>query len=248
MSGMEKFGEALKSERQQKSISLEEISEKTNLNVNILKALEEDDFSNIPGKFYYMRFIEQYLRVLEIDKKSFLEKNSPDYREDEDETTRVLYSKLSYSRFRKKSFITLLAFVLLLIASGYVLTVYYDFKLPENFSIFKEEQHVLPPVYADFTSMIPEHSVDTAPVKVVLEFKDNCWISISRSGTIVDQALHRKGEKVEVEGYSLKITLGNPAGVKMSVNGTETKWLNGKKGTVQMQLEPGTLADYLVKE
>lgn len=247
MSTMEKFGEALKNERLKKSVTLEEISERTNLSVNILKALEEDDFSSMPGKFYYMRFIENYLRVLEIDKQSFLEKHSPSYSSAEDQTEKILYSKLSYSRFRKKSFITLLIITILMITTGYVLTIYYDFKLPENFSVFKKEKAVMPPVYADFSNLVPQAAEDQAPVRIRIDFTDDCWVSISRSGTIVDQTLHRKGDKVSLEGYSLKVTIGKPSSVKMYINGTETRWLKDKKGTVQMLLNPGTIADYLVK-
>ncbi len=64
---MASFGEDLKRERELRDISLEEISRATNISRSLLEALEQNNFSSLPGGAYTRGFIRSYARHVGID-------------------------------------------------------------------------------------------------------------------------------------------------------------------------------------
>ncbi|MBT4792962.1 MAG: hypothetical protein HON90_15405 [Halobacteriovoraceae bacterium] len=63
----ETIGTILKNQRKKKKISLDEIAESTKININILKALEADDFKNLPNKTYIRGFVINYAKTIGLD-------------------------------------------------------------------------------------------------------------------------------------------------------------------------------------
>ncbi len=62
-----KIGDLLKSERKKKGLSHSEISEITCLRVYILKALENEDWENLPSPVFVTGFIRSYAQALGLD-------------------------------------------------------------------------------------------------------------------------------------------------------------------------------------
>lgn len=60
------LGEFLKAKRVEKNFSLEKLSQKTKISVNILKSLELNDFKNLPSPAYIKGFVTSYAKVLSI--------------------------------------------------------------------------------------------------------------------------------------------------------------------------------------
>ncbi len=61
------FGEHLRREREMRGISLEEISETTKISVRFLNALENEEFSKLPGGIFARSFIRSYAEYLGLD-------------------------------------------------------------------------------------------------------------------------------------------------------------------------------------
>lgn len=61
---MEPLGTKLLREREAQGLSLEEIASRTRINLHYLKAIEDNDSSQLPGGFFYRSFIRQYARTL----------------------------------------------------------------------------------------------------------------------------------------------------------------------------------------
>ena len=61
------FGEKLKSEREKRKISLEQISSSTKIGTRMLQALEEDKFNQLPGGIFNKGFVRAYARTVGID-------------------------------------------------------------------------------------------------------------------------------------------------------------------------------------
>ena len=64
---MQEIGNLLKKERQEKGISLEEISRKTKIQVRYLQALEDGDFSRFAGKVYIKGALRNYAESVGIN-------------------------------------------------------------------------------------------------------------------------------------------------------------------------------------
>lgn len=63
---LELFGEQLRKQREQKQISLANVSSATRINIRFLKAIESGQFSALP-QTYIRAFIREYARAVELD-------------------------------------------------------------------------------------------------------------------------------------------------------------------------------------
>ncbi len=61
------LGKLLKSERERQELTLEDIAEKTKINVKYLKAIEEERQDDFPGELYYDLFCKSYAEALGLE-------------------------------------------------------------------------------------------------------------------------------------------------------------------------------------
>jgi cytoskeletal protein RodZ len=66
------FGDRLKKEREQRKLTLEDISQATKINLRSLRALEQEDFAHLPGGVFNRGFIRAYARHLGADEESLI--------------------------------------------------------------------------------------------------------------------------------------------------------------------------------
>ncbi len=59
--------------RQNKGISLEQISSITKLRIGTLQAIEAGDFDALPGGIYNISYIRQYARAIDADESHLIE-------------------------------------------------------------------------------------------------------------------------------------------------------------------------------
>jgi cytoskeleton protein RodZ len=69
---MGSFGDRLKKEREQRSISLDDISLTTKIGTRMLRALEEEKFEQLPGGIFNKGFVRAYARHLGLDEEQTL--------------------------------------------------------------------------------------------------------------------------------------------------------------------------------
>jgi cytoskeleton protein RodZ len=66
---MGSFGDRLRKEREQRSISLDDISLSTKIGTRMLRALEEEKFEQLPGGIFNKGFVRAYARHLGLDEE-----------------------------------------------------------------------------------------------------------------------------------------------------------------------------------
>jgi cytoskeletal protein RodZ len=66
---MGSFGEKLKKEREQRSITLDDIALSTKIGTRMLRALEEEKFEQLPGGIFNKGFVRAYARHLGLDEE-----------------------------------------------------------------------------------------------------------------------------------------------------------------------------------
>ncbi len=64
---MESLGARLKREREQRKITLEEISLSTKIGTRFLIAIEEEHFDQLPGGIFNKGFVKAYARSVGVD-------------------------------------------------------------------------------------------------------------------------------------------------------------------------------------
>lgn len=82
------IGQMLKEEREAQELTLDDIQEMTKIQKRYLKAIEENNFSSLPGRFYTRAFIKEYALVLNMDHELLLEQfDRMTVNEEEEDTT-----------------------------------------------------------------------------------------------------------------------------------------------------------------
>ena len=71
---MDHFGEALRCERQRRSVSLEDIAQTTKVTVRSLQALESDAFDQLPGGILSKGIVRSYVRFLGLDESEWVDR------------------------------------------------------------------------------------------------------------------------------------------------------------------------------
>ncbi|MCP5106674.1 MAG: helix-turn-helix domain-containing protein, partial [bacterium] len=184
MDKMKDIGESLKKEREKRDISLEYISSGTNISVNALTSLENGELEQIPGVFYLKNYIKTYLDAIGADSDRFFAEHDQELNsacKDKIETGKPYYTKLKYSRFRKRRVV----FSLVLTAIVFVLVFYSLYSNKDN--IFggwnlNRRDIPVPQTGIDFTAGgFPSNSSrDYSPVNITIEFSRQCWTQVYR--------------------------------------------------------------------
>ena len=248
-----RIGEALKAEREKRDVSLETISSKTNLSISALIALENDNIERIPGPFYLKNYIRTYLNAIGANADDFLkifeEKIELMFRESEDSDSQPYYTKLRYTRFknRKNVYVSLFLTTLVFIIVFYLIYTNKD-------DIFggwnsKTGGISLPEVGLDFTAINSQEdrSRDYSPLNVSIEFLDQCWIQVLRGREKLVGQIFKKGDKFTAEGYELTVYMGNPAALRLTLNGKEVSYLQKLSEPEKLILKPATIKEIFEK-
>jgi len=66
-------GNVLKQIRERRGISIQEIADRTRINITYLYFIEEDNFRSFPAEVYLRSYLAQYARILQLDTKVLVE-------------------------------------------------------------------------------------------------------------------------------------------------------------------------------
>ena len=69
---MELIGARLKKAREGANFSLQDISDRTKISLRFLAAIENDDFSALPGRVYIFGFTRAFARAVGLDEESLV--------------------------------------------------------------------------------------------------------------------------------------------------------------------------------
>ena len=134
------IGEVLRLARTNQGLTLEELHKKTEIQLDMLEAMEADDFDQLPSPFYTRSFLRKYAWAVELDERIVLDAYDSGsmitYEEvdvDEDELT----GRRRSSKKNKASFLPLFYFILFALSIVIFVTYYvwnYLQNQPENSS------------------------------------------------------------------------------------------------------------------
>lgn len=246
---MTEVGEILRNEREKKGISLEQISQQTNINIKFLKALESEDFQHIPNEFYIKYYLKNYLQAIKIDSEAFFETHKDWLTANclnKQEKANQYIPKLRYSRFKRKGLSSILYAILILVIFTSGFFYLYKKKIIHGWIIALKSSE-LPQTGIKIENTNKQFSPDRAPVNIRIDFLDNCWTSIRRGNQEQVEKTYEKGDRLKISGYELFIYIGNPAAVKFYLNEKEVSYLKNLTQPERLEINPGTMEGILKK-
>lgn len=244
---MEKIlGQALKKEREMRGVTLADIANETRIGTRFLEALENEDFSMFSGIFYIRYYIKNYLRACGADETVFFntyhnylralldKKGSPP-------PDQILH-KLEYIKFKKRKKILLFILLMMSFAAFY----YWIFGRPGLVKTQAEPFEF--PAFA--ASLFPDESdfcLDWPPVSMRLTFADSCWLQFWRGNEKISEKTYAKGDVLIGQGYQLILVVGNPAAVRLMINGRELPALHQSSTSVKLLIGPDNFEEIVPK-
>lgn len=197
------IGEVLRLARINQGLSLDELQKKTEIQLDMLEAMEADDFDQLPSPFYTRSFLKKYAWAVELDDQIVLDAYDSGsmitYEEvdvDEDELTGRRRS--SKKKKKKTSFLPLFYFILFALSILIFVTYYvwnYIQTQPEgpsfsNYSVVQSTSSI------SSTSSVPHSSISSSSSS---SSSVESAISVSGEGNHVDIAYKTSKETVKLQ-------------------------------------------------
>lgn len=246
---MTDIGNELKKLRQQKGLSLQEISNLTRINSRYLEYLEENNFAFLP-EVYVKSFLKTYVKALGGDEKIFFEalnealnpkekiyeEISP--QQDTEKLTKTqeeifplkkfLIGKTNILTF-KNIFFVVLSILILFIFFYLILSKQHETKEMEKVTsaeqMFEQTDHNNSQIISNFAQ------VDS--LILAINAKDSVWIQIKIDDTKIEEVYLRNGDMKKFKAKNdFQLLIGNAGAVILYLNETELPF-TGVKGSVK---------------
>ncbi|MHA1344701.1 MAG: helix-turn-helix domain-containing protein [Promethearchaeota archaeon] len=240
---MERFIDKIKHLREEKKLTLEEISKKSRININYLKKLESGDFGFLP--FPYVKgIIKTYAKYIGISLKEIEEKfdelREAEKRAAELETTKKVNHKETDIHKSESGKITKEKKIFLYVSSFFIIVIGIiivigslinskksNIKLLEKETFTTDEIKNTEPKYEDSLS----YSFQRQPFKLEIVAKETTWVGINVDIAEISNEINKKyqqeyllgtGNKVTVEATDIiEMRLGKSEGVDLFLNGED---------------------------
>src|SRR5690554_2303288 len=141
------IGEKLKKAREEKEYTLEDVRDSIKIRIRYLKAIEENNFEEIPGKAYIRAFIKSYAEYLGLDVVELIEEYEQKLLEEKKKREEELEKEEGQKKdfLHNKTVITSLIIIIIMIVLAFV--VYSIFLLNDSCNEMNgmpSDQYVLP--------------------------------------------------------------------------------------------------------
>ncbi|MDF2635390.1 MAG: putative transcriptional regulator [Pelosinus sp.] len=232
---MQTVGEILRSERERKGLSVKEIELATSIRTIYITAIEEGNYTIIPGEVYLKGFIRNYANFLDLDSQQIVDlyrqSQNPVAPTNERITSIDNAPKEKPLKEANKSSKWLVIGVLVVgVASGALWFQNNSSSLPPEPRADRQVQQPAPVIPKQ--AVIPSTPVTMKPVVIIAKYTDQCWTSVTADNKIIYEGTPQAGETFTWEAeQNITIKAGNAGGIDIVYNG-QSLGILGTKGEV----------------
>ena len=226
------IGEELRAARLAQGRSLEEIAAATRARLEQLRAIEDERFEVFPGHVYARGFLRNYAIALGLDPEPFVARYR-EHHQGRDELAEEILTTVAATPMRPPREVPPLAgwvAAIVLVAGGVVwLGLGSGGRAPE--AVLPEDVVSAAPVDDADAADADEEPSPTTPVapepafdgvQLVLNFEQQCWMSVEVDGVQVASGITDAGTTLEYRGRrEIVVKYGNASGVFQQVNGED---------------------------
>ena len=245
------IGEVLRLARINQGLSLEKLQRKTDIQLNLLEALESDDFDQLPSPFYTRSFLRKYAWAVELDENLVLDAydSGSMITYEEVDVDEIELSGRRRSNRKKRSLLPLFYFILfslsIIIFVSYYVWNYIQTQPTATTSANYNVVSTTTSATSSETTTSPSSSSDTSTVTISgqgdvisVEYKTakdtaelqlsvtdaTSWISVSDTelaGGTTLEPNNKMAKTTVSKGSPVTITLGVVKGVKIKIDNQE---------------------------
>lgn len=211
------FGGWLRRQREVRGIALRQIADTSKIAIRYLEALEHDQFDVLPAPIFAKGFLREYAKYVGLDPDEVINHYLVACQADQPEKPPLPVPATPYStHWTYGLFLTLGVVVLFVGVAG---LSFYAEKRREG-SRGQPPPMAAPPIVRMVPPLPQEDPASDAPLRVTLDFIQNCWVEalVDRRPRISE--VRAQGESVRLDAQEeVSLSLGNVAAVRVEVNG-----------------------------
>jgi transcriptional regulator with XRE-family HTH domain len=258
------LGAKLRAARERRGLSLEQIATTTKISLPVLRGLELDDISRLPGGIFSRAFVRAYATAVGLDPDEAIQEFIAQSPQDaaasryapgslEDHQAVDSERRVAIGVVRLATISVLVAALLLYFgATGLRTPSAQPGAAPER-AAGGTERMVATAARSDASAeraaeLMPSigERAPAAALTVVIAAHGPCWVSAIAGGTPVLRREMRAGERHTLEiADELVLTLGDPAAVVLSFNGAVARPLGRAGRAVTIRLNRSNFTEYL---
>jgi len=247
---MNSVGEELKKERELRGISLKEIADTTKINIRYLRALEEDKFDMLPGKFFIKSIIKTYADYIGLEQETILDHFHHTIQTKKQEKSEPVERKVTPTEVPRKfkTLIRIASYSIIFIVAFIIIFFLLKGKHPvsvNEYTLTTDLMTSKKPIHSLLNTLIPQHRM-----LLQINFHQLTWIEIFSDGKLSFSGLKHTGERMTSTAKDeFIIHVGNAGGFTYSINGVPGKPL-GKPGQVvkHLQITTKNYKQYWIKQ
>lgn len=239
---MKEIGEYLRKAREERNISLKDVQESTKISMRYLEAIDRGDFNGIPGEVYRKGFIANYADAIGLDSQDVLQRYHQIQSEQEAKQRQVQLEQAVIEKYNPTVSLRWSKEVYLTIATSLIgLLLIFSFVFPAA-----NEKYV----HKELSSRVQSEDqlsdtlqTGTSPIEVDAVFIAPVWVSVKCDGNYLYEKDGITFYPTSPKQYwpaqkELEIEIGDPAGIKLSFNGTVLQKIGQKGKRVTLKFDP----------
>jgi cytoskeletal protein RodZ len=232
------LGEILRSEREKKGLSVKEIEVATSIRTIYISAIEEGNYSIIPGEVYLKGFIRNYSNFLGLDGQQFVDlyRQSQNSTSSTEEIVSNANSPSVEQSIKKTNHFNIKWLAISLLAICVVGGTWWFLDSPKSMQEPKVDTQVQPTPVIPSQAIKEQSTIPSTPatksVTIIAKYTDQCWTSVTADHKMIYEGIPQAGETLTwTAEQNITIKAGNAGGVDIVYNGQSLGKL-GTKGEV----------------
>jgi len=213
-------GSRLRTAREAKQLSIREIAATTKISAGSLEALEENDFSQLPGGIFTLAFVRSYAAEVGLDPKetaSEFMSQLPGRESAEEDNSDTRFGVRGVFQSQQRMAETVVKLVLVGVPVAGLLLFFGGREAPVEQEVPVAARQVDPPIRVE--SPIVVEPVPLGPLNLVLRPRDDCWVSLTIDGESVFSRVMNAGERESYEADDVIIlNIGDAGAFAFGIN------------------------------
>jgi hypothetical protein len=226
------LGKYLRDAREARGIDLHEAAQQTRIGITYLKALEEEDFSRLPGEVFVRGFLKNYGKYLHLDEKEVMikfgelrpAKSAPGAPAEKEPAPAVSAQKMLRGT----------PVELFIWGAGIViaLVIFFFVALPKHGP--REDQHAATPSSTGQLEPAPVPAAKQDKLYLEVVALEDTWLLVRTDTSPQKKAVLKKGESLiwSADGQFL-LSFGSAGALKLLLNGQELTVIEPKNAVVR---------------
>jgi cytoskeletal protein RodZ len=244
------IGDTLAAGRHRAGLTIRQVSQRTCIRETIIRGIERGDFSGCGGDFYARGHIRSIAGAVGVNPGPLIDEYDSTMGPPEAISAADVFQPVTPVKLkerRRPNWTAAMAIALVVIAGIFA---YQHFASRSTVVAAKQDAKVQTHARVQTPSTAAKPKVTTSPAAVIpslprilrirLTAMQNCWVQISsaKGATLFSGVVYAGHTRRWTERHSVRMMLGNPAGVKVRVNG-KNPVPTGSVGLITLTLRAG---------